>query len=136
MLYHCYNLAIKSEIELPEIFPLNQNGRKPDVDIRVGKVASDGLKNGDQIGPFLWVSPDALWLQVPDVARFLVEDGNRITIDPASGIDEDSVRVFLLGSAFGALLFQRGLLVLHGNAVKIGDKCVVCVGVNVVEISP
>ncbi|MDX2104049.1 MAG: hypothetical protein SF002_16100, partial [Alphaproteobacteria bacterium] len=28
----------------------------------------------------------------------------------------------------GAALFQKGYLVLHGNAVRIGDGCVICVG--------
>ncbi|NRD90381.1 hypothetical protein C8024_14305 [Sphingopyxis sp. BSNA05] len=67
-------------------------------------------------------------MHIPDVARFLVRDGNSIVFDPAPGIDEDSVRVFMLGSALGALLFQRGYLVLHGNAVQIGDGCIICVG--------
>jgi hypothetical protein len=98
------------------------------IDIRLGLVAPDGLAGGTQLGPYLWVNPRSLWLQVPRVARFLVSEGREILIDPEPGIDEDSVRVFLLGSAFGAVLFQRGLLVLHGNAVRIGDQCMVCVG--------
>ncbi|MGB0713612.1 MAG: hypothetical protein ACPGUC_08645, partial [Gammaproteobacteria bacterium] len=28
----------------------------------------------------------------------------------------------------GALLMQRGLLVLHGNAVRVGNHCVICIG--------
>jgi hypothetical protein len=103
-------------------------GQPPDVTIRLGGVDQNGLPGGKQLGPFLWVTEESLWLQVPEVARFLVSNGNRITIDPAPGIDEDSLRVFLLGSALGALLFQRGYLVLHGNAVRIGDQCLVCVG--------
>jgi len=38
------------------------------------------------------------------------------------------VRLFLLGSAIGALMHQRGLLVLHGSTVKVGDECVVFLG--------
>jgi len=69
-----------------------------------------------------------LWLQVPEVARFLVTDGQEIVVDPCDGVDEDSVRVFLLGSALGSLLLQRGMVVLHGNAISVGDGCLVCVG--------
>ncbi len=127
--YTAYTLTIASELHLPELTPLVPDaGHETDVTITVGKVAADGLEDGDQRGPFLWVSPTSLWLQVPHVARFLVEHGRKITIDPEPGIDEDSIRVFLLGSAFGALLFQRGYLVLHGNAIRIGDQCLVCVG--------
>lgn len=31
---------------------------------------------------------------------------------------------FLLGSCMGALLMQRGLFLLHANAIKIGEHCV------------
>jgi len=130
MRYTCYGLNIESELELPELleaaFLLTAD--LPDVTIRLGPVAAGGLRQGKQLGPYLWVTDQSLWLQVPEVARFLISDGTSITIDPEPGIDEDSLRVFLLGSALGALLFQRGYLVLHGNAIRIGDQCLVCVG--------
>ncbi|MFA5825986.1 MAG: hypothetical protein WC825_08440 [Gallionellaceae bacterium] len=101
-----------------------------DVDVRIviAEVSHDGLVAGQQLGPYLWTSESALWLKVPGVARFLASDGNEIRIDPEHGVDEDSIRVFLLGSVFGAILFQRKFLVLHGNAIRIGDSCMVCVG--------
>jgi hypothetical protein len=129
--YTCFGLSIHSQIPLPELLPQLAPHLGPsdtDVDIRIGPVMGTGLIGGTQIGPFLWVNGQSLWLQVPNVARFLVSQGREIVIDPHPGIDEDSIRVFLLGSAFGALLFQRGLLVLHGNAIRIGDQCMVCVG--------
>lgn len=130
-LYACYGLTLQSRIQLPELLPLSAlscHANVPDIDIRLGLVAQDGLAGGKQIGPNVWVSTRSLWLQVPHVARFLVSEGREILIDPEPGIDADSLRVFLLGSAFGALLFQRGYLVLHGNAIRIGDQCMVCVG--------
>ena len=127
MRFNAYNLSIESELTLPELLPcLSTNSA--DVDIRIGSVRDDGIRDGEQLGPFLWATTSALWLKVPHIARFLITDGNAITIDPEQGIDEDSIRVFLLGSALGALLFQRGYLVLHGNAIRIGDQCMVCVG--------
>ena len=127
MRFNTYNLSIDSELNLPELLPCLETG-SPDVHIRIGSVSCDGLPNGKQLGPFLWVTSDTLWLQVPHIARFLISKGNEIVIDPEQGIDEDSIRVFLLGSALGALLFQRGYLVLHGNAIRIGDQCMICVG--------
>lgn len=128
MHYTSYGLSISSTIALPELQTLDRKPEQADVEIRIGQVGEGGLDNGKQLGPFLWASPDALSLEVPNVARFLVREGREIVVEPVPGIDEDSVRVFLLGSAFGALLFQRGLLVLHGNAVRVGDQCLVCVG--------
>lgn len=129
--YTCYGLALRSQIELPELQPLSTSSahaNRPDIDIRLGEVAPGGLADGQQIGPWTWVHGPSLWLEIPRVARFLVSQGRDILIDPVPGIDEDSIRVFLLGSSLGALLFQRGYLVLHGNAIRIGDQCLVCVG--------
>lgn len=130
MPYLAYQLVIESDLALPELPPAATDlaASPVDVRIRLTDVAPDGLPGGQQLGPFLWVTPESLWLEVPRVARFLVQAGNSIRVEPAPGVDEDSVRVFLLGSALGALLFQRGHLVLHGNAIRIGDACMVCVG--------
>lgn len=128
MRHTAYNLSIESELSLPELLPEPEAANSPAVQIRLAAVRPDGLPDGQQLGPFLWVSQTDLWLQVPHVARFLVQGGHTILIDPEPGIDEDSLRVFLLGSALGALLFQRGHLVLHGNAIRVGDQCMVCVG--------
>ncbi len=130
MHYTSYGLNIRSELELPELLKLSAppDDAETDVRIRIGDAGAAELRDGQQLGPFLWASPEALSLEVPQVARFVVREGREIVIQPAPGIDEDSVRVFLLGSALGALLFQRGLLVLHGNAIRIGDQCMVCVG--------
>jgi hypothetical protein len=102
----------------------------------------------------MWADPANIWLHVPGVARFLATGGHTITVDPdpapAVGVaggagvgtaagagaagsatpapDPDSIRVFLLGSGLGAALCQRGLLVLHGNAVQVGDACMCAVG--------
>lgn len=130
MTYTCYGLTLASDLALPELLVSDPSSPQPPPDayIRFGPVPAEGLPAGRQLGPYLWVTANQLWLQIPNVARFLVSDGNLISIAPEPGVDEDSIRVFLLGSALGALLFQRGLLVLHGNAIRIGQQCMVCVG--------
>lgn len=129
MLFTAYNLVIESAIPLPELHTINDYERHTiDVTISLGSVSQSGLKNGQQLGPFLWAEPNRLFFEVPSVGSFLIENGKHITIDPIPQIDEKSIRVFLLGSAFGALLIQRGHLVLHGNAIQIGDQCLICVG--------
>jgi len=127
--YSAYQLNFYSELALPEFLPPPAgDDLTPDVRILLGDVSESGIPGGTQIGPFLWCDTESLWLRVPHIARFLVTGGSTITIAPEPGADEDSIRVFLLGSALGALLSQRGYLVLHGNAIRIGDQCMVCVG--------
>lgn len=130
-IYSAYNLVIESELELPELRPIDAAvglSRPPDVRVHLGRARKEELADAKQLGPFLRVNMSSLWLEVPEVGRFLVRNGNEICIDLAPASEAESVRLFLLGSAFGALLFQRGFLVLHGNAVHINNQCLICVG--------
>jgi len=74
------------------------------------------------------IQDGALILSVPEVARYRIEGGHEILIDPAPGASERNLRVFLLGSAMGALLHQRGLLPLHANAVAFSGRAVAFLG--------
>lgn len=130
ILHKAYGLSIDSDLSLPELSSL-ATAAVDDVDVEIRQVVLDAPERYgalQQVGPFLWASRACLWLQVPGVVTFLVREGRQILFDPAAGVDEDSIRVFLLGSAIGALLMQRGLLVLHGNAVRMGDRCFICLG--------
>jgi len=64
------------------------------------------------------VQPRCFRLDVPGVARYRVEEGKRIIIEPLANASPEKVRLFLLGSTMSALLYQRGLLPLHGSAVE------------------
>lgn len=129
-MHWAYQLRIASELALPELLaaPAADSPEVADVSIRFGDAGQGADAGRRQIGPYAWCTTDELWLDAPKVARFLIQHGNHIVIQPQPDADEDSVRLFLLGSAFGALLAQRGMLVLHGNAIRIGDQCLVCVG--------
>jgi len=121
--YHAFGLNISSELELPPLMPA-KDVVNADVTIRRCEVAESGLESPEKSTPFFQCAKDALWLYVPEIARFLVVDGCTISVD-AIAADEQSIRLFLLGSCLGAILHQRGLLVLHANAIRFGDHCVV-----------
>ncbi|NHA01568.1 hypothetical protein G5V59_22035 [Nocardioides sp. W3-2-3] len=95
--------------------------------IRVGPVATPGPA-AVPLPLGLWVDGEATGVDVPEVGRFLAERGCRITVQPYDGADPGAVRLFLLGTALGCLLVQRGLLVLHGNAFRVGSACAVVLG--------
>ncbi len=87
------------------------------------------LGEGAHDTPFLAMGPGDLRLLVAGIGQFRVSGGRTIAwsrSDPAVG-DQD-LRTFLLGSAVGALLIQRGLLVLHGNALVKEGRAIVCLG--------
>ncbi len=130
--YRAFNLEVESEIAFPELLPTpNDQDKKSthsNVEITFGKVSPEGLDNPLKQTVGYQAKPGEFWLNVPKVARYHVTQGNQITIEPENGSDEDSVRVFLLGSCFGALLMQRGLFLLHGNAIQIGKQAITFVG--------
>lgn len=69
----------------------------------------------------LWQArPGEFLLTVPRVARYyVVPDG--ITVSPEPEASDETVRLFLFGSAIGALLHLNGILALHGSAVRLPD---------------
>ena len=70
-----------------------------------------------------------LRLQVEGIARFRICGGEHIAFEPWQGDgEEQDLRTYLLGSAVGALLIQRGMLVLHGNALEREGQAIVCLG--------
>ena len=79
--------------------------------------------------PFLKMTEGDLRLTVPDIVQFRVHAGGSIAWQRAhSGVSDMDLQTFLLGSAVGALLIQRGMVVLHGNALVRDGKAVVCLG--------
>lgn len=126
--YRVYGLRVHSELEFPELCPDASTGAS-DVEIRLGDVP-EGLSAPIRRFERVEHSHDACLLRVEGVARYLIEQGARITIDCSAaqsdrrgeGPRAADVRLFALGSAFGALLHQRALVPLHVSAVTVGDR--------------
>lgn len=124
--YQAFGLIFKSGILLPSLPP--SRSENPDVEITLGPVEKAGLTDPIHLGRFAQSKPDELWMHVPGVAWFHVTGGNRVTVNPEEGADEQSIRLYLLGSCIGAIVHQRGQLILHGSALRFGDQCVVFAG--------
>ena len=114
--YRLFGLDLSSEIDLAGLAP-PVDSICPDVEIAFGPVPDDGK-------PGYSVTGEGTLLTVTKVGRYLIRDGRQILIDPAPGASERNLRLFLLGSAIGALLHQRGLLPLHANAIDLGGRAV------------
>ena len=127
--YSAYNLTVASDIAMPELTTVQPvSDLTSDVTVRIGALPEKPSDDLEQIGPFRWANQTAYWLEIPEVARILVQNGSDILVDPAPDVDEASLRAFVLGPSFGAILHQRNLLVMHGNTIRLGDKCIICVG--------
>lgn len=71
---------------------------------------------------------DVTVLRIPAVATYRISHGNRIEVCPEPTVSARNVRLYLLGSALGALLHQRSRLPLHANAVDLGGGAVIFMG--------
>ena len=120
--YSVFGLNVQSSIPLPELFPVDRATR-PDVIISTGPALDVG-----NAAPGLSAINGTIILVVPEVGRFSISDGSKIFIEPVPGVPERNLRLYLLGSVFGALLHQRGLLPLHANAIEIGGRAVAFMG--------
>ena len=126
--YHIFGLTFKSVVSLPAttVQPLDPD-IVPDVFIVFGKTP-DYLVDPHFKGEYFQAGSEEFLLQVDGVARYYVKDGRRITIAPESCAEEEEILVFLMGSAFGALLHQRNILVLHAGAIVVNGQSVIFPG--------
>ncbi len=76
----------------------------------------------------LSISENYLKLELPNNGRFIIKDGNCVSIEHNKGQSLENVLVFLYGTCVGALLFQRGLVPLHGSAVMTENGAVLFLG--------
>lgn len=117
-----FGLRVRSELDLPELCPLD-TAAEPDVTVKVGSVPAPA-----DARPGVHLQNGSLILVTPGVAIYSIEEGRAITVDPAPGVPKRNVRLYLLGSVFGLMLHQRGMLPLHANAVEVKGKAVLFMG--------
>src|SRR5262249_22061683 len=110
--YSGFGLILDCEIDCPELLP---GEGEPDVRIRTGQVP-EALERPLARGVTFEADADRVLLSFPGAARFLVQHGREITVQPATGAADDSVRAFLIGPVLGAAVLQRGGLAMHASA--------------------
>lgn len=128
MTYALCGLRVASELPLPELLPWSGEDHPPDIEIMIGDVP-DHLEALLHDGPVLRTARDGTCLYtISGTATYLVEAGRRVTVRPEPNASAAAIRLFLLGSVFGYLCHQRGLLPLHAGCVEIGGKAIAFAG--------
>ncbi len=115
-------------MDLPGLIP--GNSEQPiDVTIRRQLVPMT-LDAAEAVGPTWQRAGNRFLLRIPNIARFLLEEGRSIAFEAEDAATPQDISVFLSGSVFGILLHQRNHLVLHASAVLAGGKAVLFCGVS------
>lgn len=100
-----------------------------DVRVRFG-TAPTSLGAAIRVGPNWQLDAAAFLFHVPQIARFLVTNGNEVVVDlHASSTTTDAIP-FVLGVSFGVLLHQRGQLALHAATVSYRGQGLALCGVT------
>jgi len=120
-------LSIISEMEVPGVAPVPVPAGSEDVRIRRRPVP-EYLKEATTRGPVWELDERRFLLRLPGIGRFLASDGHTLDMDPDPGTDPKDAMPFLLGTGFGALLLQRGGLVLHAASVAVDGRAYVFCG--------
>jgi hypothetical protein len=107
--YRLFGLFVRSDLAIPEL-PAGDSYREPDVVIHRGR------------------GPGGSLIGIDGIADFQVSRGSEIWVSPIAGASSRNIRLYLLGSAMGLLLHQRGMLPLHANAVEIEGKAIAFMG--------
>jgi hypothetical protein len=119
--YRIAGLSVASEVALPGAISVTMAAEAPDVRIRAGRVEAE-LPNAPQTGPVWQFTADRFLMRVPGVARFLLTGGRDIAFETEGDTPIEDMTIFLIGTVFGILLHQRGQIVLHASAVRVGDR--------------
>jgi hypothetical protein len=126
--YTAYGLNICSALPLPELKPSTELAAT-DIVIRWGKVHWLLPEPGPSRNYFHFEEEDA-YLYWEVVGKFLVRAGKEIIIEPRAGVEENLLRLPLLGTVLAMALHQRQQLLLHGSAIALGDQAVVFIGAS------
>ena len=125
--YRYHGLSVDSEICLPEWSAFEIPRDSPDFsshDVTIRREEPGIEATAPAAGEYRF--------SIGQTGEFIVRDGREIRFTPVPEIaalgEGDSaskkIRPFLLGSAWGALLYQRGQLVLHASGVQVNGGAV------------
>ncbi len=119
-LYKAFGLRIKSE------FPIDQLPQLPDGDADVCIVRAD-LKGLTQIQRTTPTSNSVFFKGMEQGLNY-VTDGKLIQVDPFERYSPSKMGLYLMGSGMGAIMIQRGFMLLHGSCVTDGRHAILITG--------
>ncbi len=125
--YRAFGLNIASEFEIPELIPSEFN--MPDVQIDYGQNPPE-ITDYKGKGVLYQARENEFLFRLKTVASYYVKNGKQITVERLNDSTDDEIRLFLLGSAMGALIQQRDLLPVHGSAVVKNGQAYIIAGVS------
>lgn len=123
--YAVSGLIIESGFDLPEWsgFEIAIDATAPQVRIRLKALHSGKEDTAESV-----IDRKDSAFSVPSTARYRMIEGREIVVTPFPGAKMAEIRLFLLGTAWAVLCYQRELFILHAAAVRINNGAVAFCG--------
>jgi hypothetical protein len=118
MKYSLHGITVETPFPCPELLPASGAA---DVSVKWGKMEPPAAPWRDESVCYK-AAPGKYLLSVKGVADYFVANGDEVIIEPAPQADEDALRLFFYNEVIGALLMQRGALLLKGCVVEREGK--------------
>ena len=109
--------TVSADLDLGERVTSFLSSQAADVAIFEGSVPQSIKDEGG--GVAYQIAPGKMLLNLPNGTRIFIEDGERIIYHRGENCTDKDIALFVLGSAWGALCYQRGLIPLHASAVIV-----------------
>ena len=125
--YMVYGLKVKSQIKFDEFIEDTNSDDIYDVEIINGDI-SEEICNKVRNGRKVFTSNHIVWFHIDNIATYVIENGNKIIVKSYDNAELKDIKSYIVGSCFGHLLYQKGILAIHGGALGINNKAIVFVG--------
>lgn len=120
-IYRAFGLIISSPFEIKGL--PRENTSKPDVIIEKSDLSKFEMKKD-----YVYTGDDIVYFGVDGIAKFYISSGKSIKIDIAPSCVFSKLGLYILGSCMGAVLHQRGYMLLHGSCVTNGKDSILITG--------
>ncbi|WP_028392293.1 phosphoenolpyruvate carboxykinase (ATP) [Bacillus cihuensis] len=125
--YKAFGYTISSEIPLPELPSIKLEDYLSDITVKRLDLINLWSELSSENDYFV-INENQIVFQIPEIAIFLIRNGNEICFSPFVDIRDKHLRLYILGTCMGAILMQRKILPLHGSAIAINGKAYAIVG--------
>lgn len=119
-------ITITSDIFYPELL-LSEH--TPQVELSYGEVP-DHLKEKNVDFPFIEANKNQYLLKLNEIGSYLVENGNKITIQKHEKATPHDLEKYVLTNIFGALSYQRNSIPMHGGVFIHEGKGILISGLS------
>lgn len=125
--YKIYGLVVLSDIVMKELVICEDNNSKVDVIIKYNDMPDDIIKCINS-GCNTYFSKEECWFSIDNTAIYRIIEGKEIHVKMYNNADQNRVKTFALGTAFGLLLIQRNIVAIHGGAIVNNKKAFIITG--------